>query len=153
MAKKSQFIKQSNVGNLPETPETVEYAGFWLRACAFLIDAPILFCTGFVFGFMLTTLTNPEFVKETADFLGIIISWLYFAFMEHKYGATFGKQALGLKVTDINGGFVTFPQATGRFFGRILSILTIYVGFIMAGFTKKKQALHDIVSDSLVIKK
>lgn len=153
MAKKSQFIKQSNVGNLPETPETVEYAGFWLRTSALLIDISVLFGVGFVFGFMLTVMINPEFVKETADFLGIIISWLYFSFMEHKYGATFGKQALGLEVTDINGGPVTFPQATGRFFGRILSVLTIYVGFIMAGFTKKKQALHDIVSDCLVVKK
>ena len=143
---------------MKKTESKVEYAGFWLRTCALIIDTIILFFGGYAIGFMLGILysdfvvENPEFVKDASNAIGLIISWLYFAFMEYKYGATFGKQALELKVTDINGGPVTFLQATGRFFGRFLSLITLYIGFIMAGFTKKKQALHDIVSDCLVVK-
>jgi len=61
--------------------------------------------------------------------------------------------ALGIKVTDIEGNKITFTRATGRYFGKIISNMTIYIGYIMAGFTVKKQALHDIIADCLVIKK
>jgi uncharacterized RDD family membrane protein YckC len=138
---------------MKETESKIQYAGFWLRVCSLLIDTIILFGIGFGVGLMLVELTSPNFVVAISKPIGVIVSWLYFAFMEYKYGATFGKQALELKVIDINGEFPTFLQATGRHFGRYLSLLILYVGFIMAGFTKKKQALHDILSDCLVVKK
>ncbi len=81
-----------------------------------------------------------------------IISWLYFALMESSSKkATLGKMALGLIVTDMNGVRLTFGRATGRFFGKILSGIILNIGFIMAAFTEKKQALHDILAGTLVL--
>jgi uncharacterized RDD family membrane protein YckC len=83
----------------------------------------------------------------------VCIIWLYFARQESSPRmATIGKRALGLQVVDLNGQRVTFKRATGRFFGKILSSPLCF-GFIMAAFTEKKQALHDILAGCLVIKK
>lgn len=67
--------------------------------------------------------------------------------------ATLGKMAVGIVVTDMNGGRISFGNATGRFFGKILSGLIIYVGFIMVAFTDKKQGLHDMMAGTLVVQK
>ena len=60
---------------------------------------------------------------------------------------------MGLIVTDMNGQRITFGKASGRFFGKIVSGLICYVGFIMAGFTEKKQALHDMMAGTLVVRR
>ncbi len=67
--------------------------------------------------------------------------------------ATLGKRALGIIVTDLNGARIIFYRATGRHFGKIVSSITLGFGFIMAGFTEKKQALHDKMFDCLVVMK
>jgi len=82
-----------------------------------------------------------------------VIQWLYFAVMESsKHQGTLGKLALGIKVTDMNGDRISFGRATGRYFGKIISGMIIYIGYIMAGLTEKKQALHDMMASCLVIK-
>jgi uncharacterized RDD family membrane protein YckC len=84
----------------------------------------------------------------------IVISWLYFALMESSARqATFGKAMLSLKVTDANGNRLSFGHASGRFFSKIVTGLVPFgIGYIMAGFTAKKQALHDFIASTLVIK-
>ena len=87
------------------------------------------------------------------DLLFAVGGWLYFALMETgKNQATLGKMVVGIKVTDLSGNRVTFGRATGRYFGKILSALTVFVGFMMAGWTTKRQALHDIMADTLVVR-
>jgi uncharacterized RDD family membrane protein YckC len=65
--------------------------------------------------------------------------------------ATLGKMALKLAVTDLEGERIGFGRATGRYFAKFLSWLTLLVGFFMAGFTQRKQGLHDILAKTLVI--
>ncbi len=67
--------------------------------------------------------------------------------------ATLGKMALGIIVTDVNGERIGFGRATGRFFGKIVSGMIFYIGYIMAGFTDRKQALHDMMAGTLVVNK
>jgi uncharacterized RDD family membrane protein YckC len=87
-------------------------------------------------------------------FVGSIASWLYYAMMESsEQQATLGKQAMKIYVTDMQGSRISFGQATGRHFAKIISAVIIYIGFIMAGFTDKKQALHDIIANCLVLKR
>jgi len=82
----------------------------------------------------------------------IILQWLYYALMESSIRqATLGKLALGIKVVDYSGNRISFGKATGRYFGKIISGLIFYIGFIMAGFTDRKQALHDMLAGCLVI--
>jgi uncharacterized RDD family membrane protein YckC len=79
---------------------------------------------------------------------------LYYALLESStWQGTLGKRALGLEVTDLEGRRISFGRATGRFFAKIISALILWIGFIMAGFTEKKQALHDMIAGTLVIRK
>ena len=64
-----------------------------------------------------------------------------------------GKKALGIIVTDISGQRISFGRATGRYFAKQLSTIILLIGYIMAAFTEKKQALHDMMAGTLVIKK
>lgn len=66
--------------------------------------------------------------------------------------ATIGKKALGIKVVDLYGNRLSFWRSLGRYFAMILSYLSLFIGFILAGFTTKKQALHDMASGTLVVK-
>jgi uncharacterized RDD family membrane protein YckC len=157
----------------PVARPAVAYAGFWLRFVAFLIDAIVL---GFVGWFIFLPfaasmgLRHGLFLGRSAPrpedlipFFGIlfrlallrlVLNWLYFALFESSgWQATLGKKALGLEVTDLAGRRISFGRATGRFFGKLISGFILMIGFIMAGFTEKKQALHDMLAGTLVIRK
>ena len=83
-----------------------------------------------------------------------MLNWLYYAFLESSsWQGTLGKKALGLEVTDLQGRRISFARASGRFFGKFISVMILLIGFIMAGFTARKQALHDILAGCLVIRK
>ncbi|MEA1897808.1 MAG: RDD family protein [Bacteroidota bacterium] len=158
----------------PEKKE-VQYAGFWLRFVAYLIDDLILGFVGFLVSlpFIGGIVFSAIGIGECADldektFLGIAgiigsvfglvvvviaMGWLYYALMESsKTQATLGKMALSLKVTDLDGNPISFGRATGRYFGKIISGLILNIGYIIAGFTEKKQALHDIMAGCLVVR-
>ena len=90
----------------------------------------------------------------TASLILGVITWLYFAIMESSAAkATLGKLALGIIVTDIRGNKISFMKATGRYFGKIISGFILCIGYLMAGFTEKKQALHDIMAGCIVVRK
>jgi uncharacterized RDD family membrane protein YckC len=161
-----------------QPPGHLVYAGFWLRFVAVFIDGIIVgipmgimggiigFIVGFSYGASNHTgkfglldadgNINMTFVIMELSIMTIstVISWLYFALMESSSAqGTFGKQILSLKVTNLEGQRIGFGQATGRYFGKYLSYLTLYIGYIMAGFTERKQALHDMLAGTLVVRK
>jgi uncharacterized RDD family membrane protein YckC len=82
----------------------------------------------------------------------ITISWLYFAMMESsERQATFGKAMLNLRVSDTNGNRLSFGHASGRYFSKLITGLVPFgIGWIMAGFTQRKQALHDFIAGTVV---
>jgi uncharacterized RDD family membrane protein YckC len=83
-----------------------------------------------------------------------LMFWLYCAAFESSgWQATPGKKLLGLYVTDLKGNRISFLRASGRFLGKALEQLTLFIGFLMAGFTAKKQALHDMLCGCLVLRK
>lgn len=83
--------------------------------------------------------------------IGLLGSWIYEAAMESSSKqATIGKMALGLKVTDMEGRRISFARASGRHFAKFISGMILLVGYIMAGFTQRKQALHDMIAGTLV---
>ena len=131
--------------------KTREYAGFWKRFIAAFIDGIILQISGLVILLIDYVLGATGVINIL---LNLILGWLYFALMESsRQQATLGKQALGIIVTDLNGNRISFGKATTRYFGKFISALIFCLGFIMAGFTEKKQALHDMIAGCLVVKK
>ena len=135
----------------------IEYAGFWRRLAALFIDNIMLSIIGFVYGFFFFTFlikTEPEVLIVLYYIWGILITWLYYSILESSNEqATIGKKTMGIIVVDLSGKKVSFARASGRYFSKYFSILTIGIGYLMIAFSTKKQALHDKISDCLVIKK
>ena len=136
----------------------MSYTGFWKRVAAFIIDVCILIIGSLAIGFVVFSLVmkidDPARLEFMTDPLGLIIGWLYFAVMESSTSqGTVGKMALGIKVTDTEGNKISFLRATGRHFGKIISSIILGIGYIMIAFTQKKQGLHDMLAECLVVNK
>jgi uncharacterized RDD family membrane protein YckC len=155
----------------------VAYAGFWLRFVACIIDGfvsglaflvlliPLFILTGA--GAALSKIGSGENISDdVAAFLGLgfifgffgiifLVSWLYHALSESSsWQATLGKKMLNLKVTDMTGQPISFGRASGRFFAKIVTgMIPLMIGYIIAGFTEKKQAIHDMIASCLVLRK
>jgi uncharacterized RDD family membrane protein YckC len=154
--------------------EEAEYASFWLRLAAYIIDGFIiniaLYIVMLIFGISAFTSIAGSEMLETGEpdpaaiasiassimmliALGVVGTWLYYALQESSEAqATLGKRAVRLRVTDLDGERISFGRATGRYFGKILSGLVFMIGYIMALFTEKKQALHDIIAGTIVLR-
>jgi uncharacterized RDD family membrane protein YckC len=134
----------------------VAYGGFWIRLVAYIIDAILLTLVvgglGSLLGFNLME-TDWERQDPLFNLVSVVIGWLYFALMESsERGATVGKMALGLRVVTSNGQRLSFMNATGRYFAKIISAIILGIGFLMIAFTDKKRGLHDMIASTLVIK-
>ena len=144
-------------GEIP--PGLAIHAGFWRRCAAYVIDYFLTFIAsyaiGFVAGIALVAVQGAEgmaIAPMVGGLLGLIFGWLYFAMQESSARqATLGKLAMGIKVTDGQGQRIGFGRATGRFFGKLLSGLILSIGFMLAGWTARKQALHDMLANTLVV--
>jgi uncharacterized RDD family membrane protein YckC len=146
-----------------QTGRPTNYAGFWLRFSSALIDAVALF-------FPLAVVTAAAVIvvkvvsvgtkRDPATLMIVtlpvawaVVVWSYCAVMESSsWQATIGKKVLRLYVTDVEGCRLTFRRAAGRNLAKYLSSATAGVGYLMCGFTHKKQALHDMVARCLVLR-
>jgi uncharacterized RDD family membrane protein YckC len=91
-------------------------------------------------------------IVAAVGLLVIVVPWLYYAGFESSRGqATPGKVLMHLEVTDLEGNRISFARATLRFFGKFISTLIIFIGFLMIGLTKKRQGLHDKIAGCLVL--
>jgi uncharacterized RDD family membrane protein YckC len=147
-------------------PPAVFFGGFWIRLLAFLIDALVVaiivwpvsgllaLAIGVAGGAVMMPTMGVHLVRGIVGFaFSTCANWIYEAAMESSTKqATLGKMALTLKVTDLEGRRISFPRATGRHFAKILSGMMLLIGYVMAGFTERKQALHDMIAGTLVIR-
>lgn len=121
----------------------MRYGGFWIRGVAVALDT-----------FFLLLLSLPTFLlSDGYDALAqLLVAFLYETFLTsgEKQG-TWGKQLLGLRVANLDGSRLSYGKSVGRYFGKWLSTLTFFLGFIMAAFTDRKQGLHDRLVDTLVL--
>ena len=159
------------VGAYPVAQAGVQYGGFWIRVVAAIIDflvvRVVLFPVKAMFGLgglaaggfgmhgFHRGLSLPYLIfgGGVLAILTIGASWLYEALMESSsYQATLGKMIFGMKVTDLYGNRISFARATGRHFAKIISGMILCIGFIMVGFTERKQGLHDLIAGTLVRK-
>ncbi len=153
----TQFIRSTNPVNsssmdIPFSDNAhlslgMQHAGFWLRFAAIIIDSIILVVCFVIFELIVSG-------SSDSILFFIFIQWMYYSLFETStLQATPGKLAVGIQVSDLYGEKIDFGKASGRFFGKLLSGLILGIGYFMAGFTKEKQALHDILAGCYVIKK
>ena len=132
------------------------HPGFWWRFLAAFLDGFIMNIAGFVVGLVVGIASavigvGEDGVQGIAMLIGILIGWLYEALMiSSPAQATLGKMACGIRVTDLNGGRISFGKATGRYFGKFISSLILGIGYLMCIWTDRKQCLHDTLAGTLV---
>ena len=128
------------------------YAGFWLRFAAYLIDTSILLILSLAIGIG-SEFTGDEMIIMIGYIALLLINLLYWPVMESSSRqATFGKSMVGIDVTDKDGKRLTFLRALLRNLAKIISALPLCIGFLMAGFTGRKQALHDLITQCVVVR-
>lgn len=140
-----------------------EYASFWRRAAAFIVDAGILGVGGYLIGFTLARAWEATFTldwrsrQDMQSFIALALLgpvWLYFATFEcSAEQATPGKRLLGLRVARVDGADVGFWRASARFGVKLVSALLLGFGFWMALFTKSRRTLHDRAAGTQVLMK
>ena len=149
----------------------VVYAGFWKRVAASFIDSFITTALSYIVQIPLMMIFGVSMVGMAGGddpfasgagiaMIGLIyvvsigIPLLYFSWMHSStHQASLGKMAVGIKVVRSNGERISFWRAFGRYWAMIPSALILLIGYLMAGFTERKQALHDMISDTLVVDK
>jgi uncharacterized RDD family membrane protein YckC len=151
---------------LPQTTYTLpapahrsgDFASFGIRVMAHLIDSLVCFAAVSIAGFIFLTTFFADVAVSDEDYnemftpVSITIAWLYFALMESSgKQATLGKIACGLVVSDMQGRRISFGRASGRFAGMFISALVLGIGYLMCGWSARKQCLHDKMAECLVL--
>lgn len=163
---------------LPQTTTAAleDHAGFWKRVAAYILDAIILYIPQLLIEKMFGVDVAKESLRQAvlsaggdmqlvmaaqtqfyatmwpAFLLSFVISLLYFALCESSaWQGTPGKLALGIRVTDMQGRRISLPRALGRYLAKFLSAIILFIGFLMVAWTQRKQGLHDMIADTLVL--
>ena len=147
----------------------VVYAGFWKRVAAYTIDSIVVGMVGGIMGGVIGgvlgvmllggggTSANTSgmlIIQGLANLAGIALGVAYFGWMHSSSSmATLGKMAIGIKVVREDGTRISFLRGMGRYFALIVSSIPLGLGFVMAGFTERKRALHDMMCDTVVVDK
>jgi len=145
---------------IPTQPMGTEYAGFWLRSAALLIDAFLLYIallamlSTFSAGIDAAGLENATVGLGLAINASVIaLTWFYCAAFEaSSLQATPGKIAVGIHVTDHAGEPVGFVRISARYLAKFLSAALLLAGFLMAAFTRRRESLHDCITGCLVVR-
>jgi len=134
----------------------LNYAGFWVRVLAKIVDGIILQVVGIPLRLLFQNLSSDPDMQLRMAFLGVGISFIingaYVIFFLGKFGATPGKMALRLRVVLSSGAKISWGRACSRYFAELLSSLTLGIGYLIAAFDDQKRALHDHICDTRVIR-
>jgi len=123
----------------------LEYAGFWIRAGAYILDSILLGVVNAVINLAL----SPEPLLYTV--ISLVTGIAYFTVMEaSEHQATLGKMAVGIKVGNAKGEQISILNALGRYLAKFISAFILCIGFMMAAWDEKHQALHDRAADTYV---
>lgn len=131
----------------------LEFAGFWIRLGASIVDLVILIFVLALILYIFSKLTDAvPFSVKIAMPVSTVISITYFTGFYAWRGQTPGKMATGIKVIRTDSSPLSWQYALLRYFGYIVSTLTLFIGFIWIAFDSHKQGLHDKIADTYVVK-
>ena len=159
--KLDQHAESSGSTKAAPSVNDVEYAGFWKRLTAAVIDFAVILLVGFGLAIIVPILIGPLvglpddiYIVSSVIVFWLIVPWLYYSLTERssKQG-TPGKTAMDIMVTDTEGKRISFGRATKRYWAKVISGMMLLSGFMMIAFTGRKQGLHDIMAQCLVVAK
>lgn len=135
---------------------TMNYAGFWIRFGAKIIDWVILGVAQAALTFSLAFFqdqTPGVGATLIINGLQLIIAAAYTTYFLGRYQATIGKMACQLKVVYDDGSPISYGRALGRHFAEFLSAIILAIGYLMAAFDSERRALHDRICSTRVVHK
>ncbi len=136
-----------------ESEVALQPAGFWLRVVAFIVDYALLLIVGGAMMMGAAGVGGTE-LAEPVYWLWVLITFLYWPVLEStSLRATIGKAMVGLVVADVDGGGLSFVRSLLRNLAKIISAIPFFIGFLLAAFTTRKQALHDLITKAVVLRK
>ncbi|MCP3926595.1 MAG: RDD family protein [Desulfobacterales bacterium] len=156
---KNIFIQKVKEG--VQTDE-VEYAGFWIRVGAKLIDGILLMIVGGIVGVIMGLFIDTTYDPYSghiapgyylSQFIQFVFGIFYYVYFVGTHAATPGKMACGLKIISPETGKVSHLRAFGRYWSELISALILCIGYIMVAWDSEKKGLHDIMCNTRVIKK
>lgn len=155
----NQQHTDENAGTGANVAET-QFGGFWIRVGAYIIDVLVMVIPIMLVSYIVLPPLEPPFsMKEVLVYqmlnalLALLLWWLYYGILESSvWQATVGKKAVGLKVVDEHSERLSFGQASGRYFAKLISSAILSIGYLMVGWTEKKQGLHDMIANTFVAK-
>lgn len=161
---KPQHYHPTPIKTYTPVPAGLQFAGFGRRFTAFMIDS---FITGYIPQFIITLISasvmqvgqdQPDLESIAALFNCILLSgWLlfvgmYFVVIPAHSGQTLGKKMLGIKIVNTSGDAPGEGRCLLRWIGYMVSSLILYIGFLMPLWTERKQALHDMMASTYVVR-
>jgi|CXWL01.1.fsa_nt_gi uncharacterized RDD family membrane protein YckC len=147
-------VPQSQYAYVAPAVQTVKYAGFWVRTAAFFVDVLVLSIPIMAISFLVFGKTLSDTVYDYSDFVPTIGFFIIILFTVTKYQATPGKMIVGLQIQRTNGERIGFGRVFLReIIGKLLSAISLSIGYLMIAWTGKKQGLHDKIADTVVIER
>jgi len=149
------------------TPERFEpgdvssaYATTWKRFVAVFVDGIILKVLSAAVFMAVLAVSSPadspvieSFFELLDPGLSLLMYLAYYTVLESSEAqATLGKRLVGIRVTDLEGRRLSFGRAFGRACARFLSYLSFGIGLLIQPFTERKQALHDLLAGTIVVR-
>ena len=133
----------------------VEYAGFWIRLGAYLIDGILLNIIGFLVAFIAGIIfasAEDDAILVLEFIVGLVISIAYYIGFWTWRGQTPGKIALGIKIIRTDGSSLSLGMSILRYIGYIISAIILLIGYLWIAFDSRKQGIHDKIADTYVIR-
>ena len=144
------------LGTIPAFAEGAP-AGFWIRVVASIIDAIILFVVFAVLWSIVSGQSPSDYWESSetgaGDFFSLALYLLYYTVAIATWSTTIGKRLFRLYVVRVDGSKVGAGRALARYFAYFLSIITFGIGFLVVALRQDKRGLHDLVCDTVVIKR
>jgi len=163
---KNAYAQQLREGVTPRAAGRYEYAGFWFRVLASLIDSIVIGVVNTVIQFAalrpmmrsVESAADPASLFSAIGAIGVLtvinmaVACTYEAVFVAQMAATPGKMALGMKVVRPDGSRVDLGRAVGRYFAKMLSAVILCIGYLMVAFDDEKRGLHDMICDTRVVR-
>ena len=160
-SQKESFLEQ--IKESGQAHSDLKFAGFWIRFVAKFIDGIIQTIVTVPVSFLTIGLAayTGDSANSTPSIMATVIYYLfsflfpmaYTTWFLGKYSATPGKMALGLKVIEPDDSPINYKRAFGRYWGEMLSSITLCIGYIMVAFDDEKRSLHDRICNTRVVYK
>lgn len=167
----AQTLREGVAAQAGRTGTGYEYGGFWIRVVAQVTDSIIvsMVLTAIQYAVISPLIGfNPLPQPRSADQLEALSGMLAFilasvlvglaggscyeGFFVNRFGATPGKMIFSMKVVRPDGMPLSLGRAFGRYFAKLLSAMTFFIGYLMVAFDGEKRGLHDLICDTRVVK-